>query len=101
MLTKQSEQHLPQCQQRGAYTVCGTKHTDRMPISRKDCGDYTTLAERIADKEGERARLRVLNREMRRQWRQDNPRSLGDNLLIAASIAPVVALVILWLAGWM
>ena len=93
MLTKQSEQHLPPAQQRGAYPVCGTKRTDRLPIARRSRGDYTTLAERIADKEGERARLRALNREMRRQWRRDNPRSLGDKLLIAASIASVVALV--------
>ena len=31
---KQSEQHLPQSQRRGAYPVCGRKHTDRMSIAR-------------------------------------------------------------------
>ena len=101
MLTKQSEQHLPQCQQRGAYTVCGNKHTDRMPIARKDCGDYTTLAEIVADKEGERARLRVLNREMWRQWRAENPVSTAEKLLLAASVAVILTLALMVVAGCM
>ena len=71
------------------------------PIDRKDCGDYTTLAEIIADKEGERARLRVLNREMWRQWRAENPVSLGDKLLMLVALLLVAALVLMDVAGCM
>ena len=60
------------------------------PSDRRNCGDYTTLAERVADREGEAARVRALNREMRRQYRQDNPPHPGlawPLVLIVAAVA--------------
>lgn len=64
-------------------------------MHRRNCADYTTLAERIADKEAEQARLRALNREMRRQWRRDHPLRLGDRLLLIASAASCITLLLI------
>ena len=66
------------------------------PSDRRNCGDYTTLAERVADREGEAARLRALNREMRRQYRADNPPhpGLAWPLALIVSAVALCALVV-------
>lgn len=92
----------------GRYPVSGTARTDRFRAivpgsmtdseagllsipSRRQCADHTA----VADKLGEPARLRALNREMRRQWRRDHPLCLGDRLLLIASAASCIALLLI------
>jgi len=52
-------------------------------MNRKKCQDYSTLGEIIAEREGEKARVRAINKELRRQYRAENPRRLSDLFLIA------------------
>lgn len=65
------------------------------PYNRRHCGDYTTLAERIAERDGEAARVAALNREMRRQMRSERPLSYwlqraGIAIYLAAGIAAFI-----------
>jgi len=64
-------------------------------MNRKKCQDYSTLGEIIAEREGEKARVRAINKELRRQYRAENPRRLSDLFLIATLILTLIALGVL------
>jgi hypothetical protein len=64
-------------------------------MNRKKCQDYSTLGEIIAEREGEKARVRAINKELRRQYRAENLRRLSDLFLIATLILTLIALGVL------
>ena len=64
-------------------------------MNRKKCQDYTTLGEIIAEREGEKARVKAINKELRRQYRAENPRRISDFFLIAWFVIATLILTVI------